>query len=242
MVVVTLVIGAIAIFASFIYIERLLPRLICTVVAGAILLGSIAGIVGNYYEHFGMHKVTTTSSKQIYSADTTGKMKMILFQPIGTAGKENVYIYTKKANAKKVSHTKANEYTNNKLSRIKSNKAYVRKTEVRWQYKSDAYKFWFGIADNNNKLVKSTNHFYIPNEWFVLSTTQAKELRKQMSSQSFQAQAKKQATAYVGSKMKEAIMKDPSLMTDKKRQGELGQKFAAEYQAVLLKETIAKLK
>ncbi|WP_311406398.1 DUF4811 domain-containing protein [Liquorilactobacillus uvarum] len=242
MIIITLILGAIAIFTSFIYIEKVLPRLLCTFVAGIILLGSILGIVGNYYGHFGMHKVTTTTSQKIYSADTTGKTKMVLFQPIGSAGKENVYIYAKSEKTKKVSHTKANEYTHNKLTRVKSNGALLKTTKVRWQYKSNGYKFWFGIAGNNNKLVKSTNHFYVSKDWFVLSTEQAKELKKQMSSKSFQAKAKEQATVYVESRMKAAITQDPSLMTDKSRQSQLTQKFAAEYQTKLLKETVSKIK
>ncbi|KRM95307.1 hypothetical protein FC19_GL002072 [Liquorilactobacillus aquaticus DSM 21051] len=242
MIIFALIFGAIAIFTSFIYIEKVLPRLLCTFISGVILVGSIGGIVGNYYDHFGMHKVTETTIQKIYSADTTGKMNMILFQPIGTAGKENVYIFTRHENAKKVSHTKANEYTSNKITLTKGSEATLKTTKVRWQYKSNAYKFWFGIANNNNKLIKRTNRFYIPKNWFVLSTQQAKELKKKMSSSSFQAKAKEEAAAYVESKIKAAIVQDPSLMTDKNRQKKLTQQLAAEYQAKLLKETVSKIK
>ncbi|KRL03593.1 DUF4811 domain-containing protein [Liquorilactobacillus capillatus] len=242
MIVVTLIFGAIATFISFIYIEKIMPRLICTLIAGIILLGSVWGVVSNYHGHFGMYKVTTATTQRVYSTDPTGKTQMLLFQPIGTAGKENVYIYAKKAHAKKTSHTKADEYTNNKLTRTTNKKAYLKRTEVRWRYKSAAFKFWFGIAGNNNQLVKRTNRFYVPKTWFVLTVKQAKELKKQMSDQKRQAELKEQATIYVKGKMQAAIAKDPTLMTNTQQQKKLSQQFAAEYQEKAMRELITELK
>lgn len=57
-----------------------------------------------------------------------------------------------------------------------------------------------------------------------MSTTQVKALQKKISgmkTKAGQAKVKEQAQQYVSQKMKVAIMKDPSLATDKAKQAQL---------------------
>lgn len=234
-----LVISAIAFFISFIYIDKMTTRLIATGIAGVILIISLFAIVANYHSHYGMEKVETVKTQQIYSADRTGRLDMLLFQPIGTAGKENIYIYSKHDDSKKVSHTQANEFTTSHVKQHNADKAELKTTEIRWRYKSKAYRFWFGIADNNHILVKRTNTFYLPKNWHTLSTNQAKMLQQKLTSSEFKQQAKTQAAEFIGNKMKAAMSKNPELMTDKAKQAALQKQLTAEFQAQLIEKTIS---
>ncbi|MGR6687100.1 DUF4811 domain-containing protein [Furfurilactobacillus rossiae] len=68
MILATLVIGAIALFICFVYINNRTWQIIGTLLSIIVLCGSLFMIAANDHSHFGMHKVTTTTTKQIYSA------------------------------------------------------------------------------------------------------------------------------------------------------------------------------
>lgn len=242
MIIILMTISAIAFFISFIYINKVPLRITFTLISGIVFIFSIIGMVANYHSHYGMQEVTTTTEKQIYSADTTGAMQIILYEPIGTNGDENIFIYSPDNHSKKVTYTKVDEFTTNKTEIVNSDTANLKITEVHWKYKSDAYKFWFGIADNNNKLSKQINTFYLPKTWYLLSTSEAKELKQKMSSPEFKKQSKSQATLYIQNKMKNAIVKNPGWATDKSKLLEMQKKFANEFQDQMIKKTIQDVK
>ncbi|PDH93795.1 DUF4811 domain-containing protein [Oenococcus oeni] len=242
MILVLLVISAVAFFVSFIYTDNPISRRMLTLISGAVVLLSLLAIVANYYDHYGLHKVSVTSTKKIYSADQSSSMNLILYQKIGTSGKENVYIYSTKLKQKTPQHTQADEYTTNKVKNISSNTAKLKTTKTYWEYKSNASKFWFGIAENGHELVKRVNNFEIPKTWIRLSTSQAKELKKELADSKFQQQVKKEAAAYVEEKMKAAVIKGPSLATNKVEQEKMEKQLAAKFQSEMIKKLISKLK
>ncbi|WP_143807831.1 DUF4811 domain-containing protein, partial [Oenococcus oeni] len=100
----------------------------------------------------------------------------------------------------------------------------------------------FGIAENGHELVKRVNNFEIPKTWIRLSTSQAKELKKELADSKFQQQVKKEAAAYVEEKMKAAVIKDPSLATNKVEQEKMEKQLAAKFQSEMIKKLISKLK
>ncbi|QAS69850.1 DUF4811 domain-containing protein [Oenococcus sicerae] len=240
MILALLVIGAVAFFTSFIYIDKPLPRMFWTVISALIVIGSLIAIVANYHDHFGLEKVTSTSTKKIYSADTSGKMQLVLYEPIGTSGKENVYIYVSKAKSKKLVHTQADEFTENRVKLVNGQIANLKTQETRWEYKPGIYKLLFGIANNGHELTKRINTFRLPKTWLHLSTSQIKVLKKDLTDPAMQAEAKTQASAYVQTHMKAAIAKNSSLATDQAAQAKLSKRFAAEFQAQLIQKILAK--
>lgn len=87
--------AAIAMFASIMFIEVKTPQLILATLCGLLFVGATFVMTLNYSHHFGMHKVTTTTSRTIYSASNS-TMPLALYQPVGTSGQDNVYIYNVK--------------------------------------------------------------------------------------------------------------------------------------------------
>lgn len=245
MILVTLVLGAIAFFVCFVYIKPVIWRTVGTLLALVFLIPSLLMINLNDHDHFGMKKVTTTTTKVIYSADPTGKMNMMLYQNIGTKGTENTQIYATKKGQKKPGHTQVNENTFNHVKSTAASTATLTTKETRWVYKNNTTKLWFNVANNNHELIKRTNTFHLPNDWVHLSTTQAKQLKAQMAKQqtpAAQAQVKQQAAAFVKQQMQAAIAKDPSLANNQAKQQQLSKQYAAQFQSQLIKKAVANLK
>lgn len=235
MILLTLAISVVLSFIFFVYIENKPLSNILTVIA---ILGAVAStffIVRNDRDHFGMEKATTTTSQQLYSVGKSKQMQMLLYQPIGTANKKQVYIYQTSANAKKKSHTQAKDTTHNKVIRTNATTHMVTKT-TRWQYKNNASKLWFGIADEGHKLVKRQNTLYVNKNWLVLSTTQAKALQKKMANKTYQAQLKAQGKAFVTKQVMTAMKKNPTM--SKVAQAKIAKQAQAEFQAQALKKVI----
>lgn len=50
-----------------------------------------------------------------------------------------------------------------------------------WTYKNQVAKNWFNLTSKDRELVKEDNTFEIRNDWFVLTTDQAKKLAELMA-------------------------------------------------------------
>lgn len=147
-----------------------------------------AGVTANYSHHWGMKKVTTTTSKTIYSA-AGSKIPVNLYQPIGTSGQDNVFIYKTTPKQKQNHHTQANELTYSNAKTTTSRQARLVTTETRWQYRNGFYRLLFIGTGINNKLVHRTNTLYYPREYVKLTVNQAKQLKKQLATKSSTEQA-----------------------------------------------------
>ncbi len=150
MIIFLLIIAVIATFLSMTLISKTAVRVICSVISAIVVIASVALMVMNDREHFGMHKITETTTQEIYSVSPSKQMSMLLYKSIGTADKDRVYIYNKTTSQKKPSHTETDK-TTNKVKTTKKSTARLVKSTTRWTYKDNTYKFWFGIAGNNLK-------------------------------------------------------------------------------------------
>lgn len=167
MILATLVIGAVAAFLCYVYIKPVVWRTIGTLLSAVLLVVSLVMLTVNSSSHYDMHKVMTTKTTQIHPASSKNSLNIMLYQPIGSNGKETVQVYKETSDQKKPSHTQANEYTvaNNHIKRTNAKSATLQVKETRWKFKSNGYKFWFGISGMENKLVKRSNTFNLPKDW-----------------------------------------------------------------------------
>ena len=167
-------------------------------------------------------------------------MQLILYQPVGTSGKDNVYIYQTKPRQKTPQHTQANEFTTNRLVWTDSDQATLTVKETRWRFKNDFYKVLFAGSKMDGKLVSRTNTFRYPKTFVKISVKQAQALKKQaqaLKSPATQAQLKAQAAAYVTAKVQAAKQQNPDL-TEAQLQ-KLTQQAQQEYQAQMIKKMMA---
>ncbi|PKX80547.1 DUF4811 domain-containing protein [Lactiplantibacillus plantarum] len=237
MILVLLVVSAIALFLSFIYVHQNTLRISLSVIFAALLVTSIVFVSKNDGQHYGMVKTTTTTTQSLKSAGSSKQLDLLLYQSVGTADKHRVYIYKKTTNQKKVSHTTASVKTANQVKTTTATPKLVTKM-TRWTYKSNAMKFWFGLANNDKQLIKRTNYFYINKNWVVLSTTQAKQFSKLMKQQ--QATLKARAKVYVTNQVKAAMVKNPTM--SKAQLAKVQKAAAAQYQANAIQSMLKTVK
>lgn len=235
MITVIMFIGAIAFFVSIMFAPNMRTRWILGLITGLIFVGSTVIITANFHDHWGMKRITTTKTQKIYSASS--QMQLILYQPVGTSGKDNVYIYQTKPRQKTPQHTQANEFTTNRLVWTDSDQATLTVKETRWRFKNDFYKVLFAGSKMDGKLVSRTNTFRYPKTFVKISVKQAQALKKQaqaLKSPATQAQLKAQAAAYVTAKVQAAKQQNPDL-TEAQLQ-KLTEQAQQEYQAQMIKK------
>ncbi|KRM96043.1 hypothetical protein FC19_GL001110 [Liquorilactobacillus aquaticus DSM 21051] len=242
MILLILTISTICFFISYVYVAEKKKRLLTAAISAFVMLLSIFMIVANFYSHYGMTKTTSIKQQQIYPVSTFGETKLILYRPIGTKGKENVWIYASKKNQKTPKHTQANEYTSNKVAVSPDEQAYLKTAETRWTYKSKTYKFLFGIAQNNKQLIKRINTLILPKSWERLSVSQAQRLKKRLKSSQAQAQLKEQISRDVKTEMAAKIEENPSLAKDQAAQAALIKQLSAQAQKKAVEQIINEIK
>ena len=238
MITVIMFIGAIAFFVSIMFAPNMRTRWILGLITGLIFVGSTVIITANFHDHWGMKRITTTKTQKIYSASS--QMQLILYQPVGTSDKDNVYIYQTKPRQKTPQHTQANEFTTNRLVWTDSDQATLTVKETRWRFKNDFYKVLFAGSKMDGKLVSRTNTFRYPKTFVKISVKQAQALKKQaqaLKSPATQAQLKAQAAAYVTAKVQAAKQQNPDL-TEAQLQ-KLTEQAQQEYQAQMIKKMMA---
>lgn len=238
MITVIMFIGAIAFFVSIMFAPNMRTRWILGLITGLIFVGSTVIITANFHDHWGMKRITTTKTQKIYSASS--QMQLILYQPVGTSGKDNVYIYQTKPRQKTPQHTQANEFTTNRLVWTDSDQATLTVKETRWRFKNNFYKVLFAGSKMDGKLVSRTNTFRYPKTFVKISVKQAQALKKQaqaLKSPATQAQLKAQAAAYVTAKVQAAKQQNPDL-TEAQLQ-KLTEQAQQEYQAQMIKKMMA---
>lgn len=238
MITIIMFLGAIAFFAAIMFSPSNRTRWLLGMISGLIFVGSTLMITANFHDHWGMKRITTTKTQKIYSASS--QMQLILYQPVGTSGKDNVYIYQTKPRQKTPQHTQANEFTTNRLVWTDSDQATLTVKETRWRFKNDFYKVLFAGSKMDGKLVSRTNTFRYPKTFVKISVKQAQALKKQaqaLKSPATQAQLKAQAAAYVTAKVQAAKQQNPDL-TEAQLQ-KLTQQAQQEYQAQMIKKMMA---
>lgn len=240
MVIILTFLGAVAFFASVMFINKRGLRLTLEIITGVIFVAATALMTMNYSHHFGMHQVTTTKTQRIYSASSS--LPLAIYQPVGTNGKDNVYIYNTKEKQKSPNHTQAEDHTTSKIKWTNRVDPQMVTTETRWQYKNGFYRFLYAWSGMNGTLIKRTNTLEYPRTYVKLTTKQAGKLAMAAKSpQAKQAQvaAKQQGRTYVMSKVQAAMAKNPQMTAEQIQQvsAQAEQEFQSQMVKQMLKQT-----
>ncbi|WP_281164575.1 DUF4811 domain-containing protein [Liquorilactobacillus sicerae] len=240
MIIGALIILALLLFISMTAIKPFGRRITISVVLGILLIITITLIVKNDHDHFGMQQVTQTQQESLVSSVSSQQMSILLYQPLGTQQKEKIYLYKTKQQ-KKLRNTSADPEKNQVKVKHNAAKSSLQIKTTRWRYKNSWDRFWFGIANNGNQLVKRQYTFKLSQNWLVLSTKQAKQLQtllKQKQAQLKQG-AQQYATAQVKAGLAKAVQKNPTMSASQRQQ--LSQKLAQQAAIVYQKQAISQL-
>lgn len=181
MIVVLLFLFVVFAFVSIMMFKNKLARIVGTIVGiGGVVL-SVGLITANMSQHFGMKTEVKTTKTQIYSASNTKGYGVLLYQAVGTNGKENVYIFRHALDAKQPTVVKPDLKTSTERTTISGDKAYQVTKDTRYVYKNDFWKFMFNIADNDGELKQRSVSYQLPDNWLAMTTQQAKELQAKLT-------------------------------------------------------------
>ena len=234
--------AAIAMFASIMFIERRVPQLILATLCGLLFVGSTLVMTLNYSHHFGMHQVTTTTRKPIYSASNS-TMPLALYQPVGTSGQDNVYIYNVKPRQKTANHTQADEYTTSKIKWTNETTPKLVTTETRCRYNNNFFTVLYMWSGMDGNLVKRTNTLEYPRTYVKITVKQANRLKKLAQSPAVkqaQARAQQQGKTAVASTVQAALAKNPHMTAQQIQQ--VSQQAEQQLQGPMVKELLKSAK
>ncbi|GAA6237155.1 DUF4811 domain-containing protein [Apilactobacillus micheneri] len=242
MILILLIVSALCFFLfNTLLVKNRMLHLTTSVISFIVVVLSTVLITMNFHDHYGMHKVTTTENSELVSSND--KMGMLLYQPIGTSGKDKVVIYKTNDDQKKPSTTSIDKNTNHIITNAKEAKLVTKTT--RYEYNSKSSKFWFDLAQKPTR-VKTVNYFYVPKDWLTLTTNQAKalpniinKLQAPMQTDAAKAQMKSAAENYVKNQMTTAMKNDPKMSKD--TQVKLAKKAAKDFQNQMKAQSMGKI-
>lgn len=241
MILVLIALFVIAFFVSFVLITKRKLRIIASLISFVALVASLTLLIQNDKYHFGMKQVSHVTSHQIFTAAPKTPADLLLYQQVGKGSEENVYIYKKHADSN-ATHTQTDGKTINCVFFTSAKQATIEVTTIRYEYKNNFYKLFFGLGDNET-LVSRNNTFNLPKSWLKISTTNAKKLaqiQKDMTPAQKQAQ-ETAAKAAISAKVKAAIMANPKLATDPSAQVKIVKQATTDFQQKAFADIVNKL-
>ncbi|MEJ6400143.1 DUF4811 domain-containing protein [Nicoliella lavandulae] len=189
MIIVLLIVVAILFFLAWNLVNKQPLHFILNTIMTVLLLVVMGLSVGNFKYHYGMHKVTSTTTSTKVSS-LSSEMNMVISQPVGESQSKDKALVYKSDSAKKTIKPDT-DVTNLVVSSNIKHAKLVTKT-VRWEYKNSFQRFMYGLAQKES-IYHRTNTLYVPKSWLVLNGKQVKALPTIMKQE--QANMQKQAAS-----------------------------------------------
>lgn len=242
MIIFIMFIAAVAMFACIMFMTNRNRRILWTTIFGALFIASTTMMTLNYSHHFGMHQVTTTTTRKIYSASNS-ELPLALYQPVGTSGKNDVYIYNTKLKQKTPHHTQANEYTTSKIKWTNRSTPRLVTTETRWRYNNRFFASMYQWSGMDGTLVKRTNVLEYPKSYVKITVKQANQLKKLASApaaKKAQAATQQEGKSAVAATVQAALAKNPKMSAQEIQQ--VTQQAEQKVQSQLVKQMLKQVK
>ncbi|WP_267201890.1 DUF4811 domain-containing protein [Limosilactobacillus kribbianus] len=155
------------------------------------LVGAVSVMSANFTSHYGMKKVTTTTTRQIYSAaGSKSPAGVLVTKRLGTKSNRYVLVYADTPSGKAKAHfvpkqkhitTAVKQHATYRTANVKQ--ATLKTTTTRWEWESKRAKFWLNVGDQAGELVSQYRTVTIPQDtWLAVTPNQMKKLQKVMAS------------------------------------------------------------
>ena len=163
-----------------------LGRIITGSLGLLLTLGVVSLMTLNFTHHWGMRKVTTTTTHQIYTAgQTSSPANLLLTKALGTERNYYVMVYRDQVHQKKATAhfipdtdqpvTAAKTTTAYQYGKFKQAQVVTKTTRWRWRSARDCW--WLNLGDQSGELIKKRIVVQLPQQtWLALTTTQAKQV------------------------------------------------------------------
>lgn len=180
----------IVVVLSWTMINQRVLRYSCGVIASAALIACTILLSLNFTSHYGMKKVTTVETHQVYSlAGNKVPAGVLAAKQLGTHSNRYVMVYRDSQNGQAKAHFVPNQ--KKIINAVKKHATYqltdkqtatVTTRTTRWEWQNATAKRWLNVGSQAGELVKQTSTVYVPRKtWVVLTPTQMKKLKKIMA-------------------------------------------------------------
>ncbi|MHC3376149.1 DUF4811 domain-containing protein [Ligilactobacillus equi] len=231
MILVTLILGALGFFYFSAATPHLKGKAIYIIISLLLLGGSVLAIVANDNYHYGMKVTESKTTQKLVS--TSDKLNILVYQKLGSAGKEKLFIYKTSPNQKKALTTKADLKVKSQV-KTTTKDAYVEIKTEKYVYKNQLSRLFFSILGDNHRTKAKKYTFYTNREWLVLSAKQAQTLPVILQKQGDNLQ--RQIALDVKERLTETVKANPQL--DKMQLAELQQAYIKEAQVSAIKKLL----
>jgi len=165
-------------------------RTITGTISLVLLLVTAIAMAANFNDHYGMKKVTTTTTHEIYSAGGSKvPAGMLMAQSIGSKSNNYVLVYADKQNGKAKPHFAPNQ--KHIIEAVKKSatykvadvdKATLTTKTTRWEWRNEFFKLMFAVGGEGHSLAKQSAVVTVPKDtWVVMTPAQAKQVQKQQA-------------------------------------------------------------
>ncbi|WP_203651811.1 DUF4811 domain-containing protein [Secundilactobacillus yichangensis] len=166
MIAVTLFAGALLFAVSMIFIPSGFKKAVWVTIGLVLTVGSIALMILNYNQYFGMKKVTVTHEYPLISS-VTAKQPVLLYHQIGTKN-ERVYLYRTNPLQRRLERTNPVQGPVQVTQNTAHNQLKVSKTYR--VYRNEELRLLFSVGVANHKYVMTQWHFSLKPGWQLVST------------------------------------------------------------------------
>ncbi|WP_295747177.1 DUF4811 domain-containing protein [uncultured Limosilactobacillus sp.] len=233
MVIILLIFGCLALFSSAMFLPTAGKRVPAVIISGIIMVGATTMMVLNYHSHLGMKQVTTTTTQTV--EPVSAKLPIALYQPLGTAGNEEVLMYRLSANGK-VKHTPADENISCQMKFANVSSLTMTTTKTTWQFKNGFYRSLFLWSGMNGTLVKKQTTITYPQEFVKVTPQQMKKLKAALQPANPASQAAQKQALDLAVKAK--LAQSPQATAQQKQA--IAQQVQRQAAAKMIKQALAK--
>lgn len=164
MIILSLFLGAV-LFATTMIFAQPGGRKTLLVTLGLILtVGSAGAMILNYNQHLGLKRVTTTRYYPLASSQP-GAGQVLLVKPLGTTGRERVYLYRTNPLAKKLTKTNPAKGSVRVIRNAAQDRLTVKTTT--WVYRNEELRLLFAVGMPNHEFAAKQWQFELKSGWRV---------------------------------------------------------------------------
>lgn len=216
MIIVLLILFVILTFYGFMFTKNTLTQWLVGGVSFILLCLSIFALTLHFSGNWGMKEVTTTATKQIYTAgDSSATYGLLIDSQLGTSSGNYVLVYRDSVTSSKpathfvpdTAHAAEAVKISASFTQADTDKATVTTTTTKRVFTSNLMSFFFNIGGEQNELVKEKALVTVPKDtWLVLTSKEAIELQ----SKAAQLQAAAAADPTAAAQMQALAKSDPT--------------------------------
>ncbi|GAA3607032.1 hypothetical protein GCM10022296_08190 [Secundilactobacillus similis DSM 23365 = JCM 2765] len=164
MIILILFIGAVLFATTMIFAQPSGRKTLLVTLGLVLTVGSAGAMILNYNQHLGLKRVTVTRHYPLASSQPKAG-RVLLVKPLGTAGREPVYLYRTNPLAKQLTKTNPAKGSAKVIRNAAQTRLTVKTTT--WVYRNEELRLLFDVGMPNHEFAGKQWQFELKSGWRV---------------------------------------------------------------------------